>query len=106
MLLLHYSHLGGSKRTRTSDILVANEAHCQLSYTPIGTGGVEPPISSVSAKRLTVWLRPMDDPARFELAPRELKARCSDQTELWVVVRLNRVELPLERLQLPVLPLN
>ena len=45
--------IGGGKRTRTADILLAKQALYQLSYTPIPVGhpGLEPGTSPLSGVR-------------------------------------------------------
>ncbi len=60
-LLFNISAVGGGKRTRTADILLAKQALYQLSYTPIcavdscsmkvGHPGLEPGTSPLSGVR-------------------------------------------------------
>ena len=45
--------LGGARRDRTADLLLAKQALSQLSYGPgmVGLGGFEPPTSPLSGVR-------------------------------------------------------
>ena len=46
------THLGGARRVRTADPLLAKQVLSRLSYGPlVGLGGVEPPTSPLSGVR-------------------------------------------------------